>query len=61
MTWLDTVIVGAILVIGLFLMYKALKEPLDLLFGAIGKGIIAIKDGLSGGGGGQQMEVIRYG
>jgi len=61
MTWLDTVIVGAILVIGLFLMYKALKEPLDLLFGAIGKGIIAIKDGLSGGGGGQQREVIRYG
>lgn len=32
MAWLDTTAIVVIMVIGLFLMYRVLKEPLDLLF-----------------------------
>ena len=60
MAWLDTIIVGAVVVIGLFLMYKALKEPLDLLFGLIGKGLSGAKNALVGGAA-EQVEVISYG
>jgi len=60
MAWIDTIIMILITIIGLFLFYKALKEPMDLLFGAIGKGIIGIKNMLSGDSSGQ-MDVIRYG
>lgn len=41
---LDTVILVLIAGIGLFLFYRALKEPMDQLFGLIKKGLVGIKD-----------------
>jgi hypothetical protein len=60
-TWIDWIVVTIIAVIGLFIMYRALKEPLDLLFGLIGKGLIGIKDWIIGMNQEKQYEVIRYG
>ena len=45
--WLDRIIVTAIVVGGLFIMYRGLKEPIDQLGGLIGKGISAIKNKMS--------------
>lgn len=63
MPWLDTAIVGAIIVVGLFIMYRALKEPLDLLFGLIGRGLRGIKDKIvdAKDSGGEYYDEIRYG
>jgi len=60
MATMDWIVGTIISVLGLFIFYRALKEPVDLLFGAIGRGISAIKDMLSGGPA-QQYEEIRYG
>ena len=49
-SWVDTIVVGAIIIFGLFYFYKALKEPLDLLFGGIGRGIKSGMEKLSGAG-----------
>ena len=59
-TWIDYAVGGGIAIVGLFLFYKALKEPMDLLFATIGKGIRAVRDMFSGGVG-EQYEEIRYG
>ncbi len=60
MPWLDTIIVTVIAFMGLIILYRALKEPLDLLFGGIRSlfsGLIErIKDS-----GEDTVEVIRYG
>jgi hypothetical protein len=58
-TWIDYGIIIAIIVFGLFIMYRALKEPMDLLFGFIGKGFSWLGSALSSGGG-KVKEVIRY-
>ena len=60
MTWIDTIVIAIIIMGALFIFYRALKEPVDLMFGLIKKGLIAIKDMLSGGPA-QQFEEIRYG
>lgn len=59
-TTLDWVVGGIIALVGLFIMYRALKEPLDLLFGAIGAGIRGLFGMMSGDRGGG-VQVIRYG
>ncbi len=60
MPWLDTIIVTVIAAVGFVILYRALKEPLDLLFGLITSlfsGLIEkIKDR-----GEDTVEVIRYG
>ena len=56
---IDWVVGGIITVIGLFLFYKALKEPMDLLFGAIGRGLRALFGLFSGPT--EHYEEIRYG
>ena len=56
---IDWVVGSIITIIGLFILYRALKEPMDLLFGVIGRGLVGIKDMLSGGS--RQVEVINYG
>ena len=61
MATVDWVVGTIISVIGIFLFYKALKEPMDLLFGAIGKGLKALFGLFSGGGPSEQYEEIRYG
>jgi hypothetical protein len=61
MSWIDTAIITTVVIVGLFILYRALKEPLDLLFGFIGKIIISIKDKFSDMNTGDQYEVIKYG
>jgi len=40
--WVDTIVVGIVIVAGLFILYKPLKEPIDRLFGAIKKVFLSI-------------------
>ncbi|GAG84753.1 unnamed protein product [marine sediment metagenome] len=62
MGWIDSIVVGIIIVGGLFIFYKALKEPIDLLLSALGKVFAGIKDRISDmGGGGSGYEEIVYG
>jgi len=51
---------GAIAIGGLFIFYRALKEPADQFFSLIGRGLKAIWNGISGGTA-EKIEVIRYG
>jgi len=39
MTWIDTTVITIVVIGGLFIFYRALKEPVDLLFGWIRDGI----------------------
>lgn len=48
MSWIDTVILIVVSVVGLFIIYKALKEPMDLLFGAIKKGFTSLINAFKG-------------
>jgi len=59
MAWLDTLIVGGIVIFGCMIMYKALQEPFDALFRLIAKGFNSIRESVSGEGGG--VEEITYG
>ena len=61
MATIDWVVGGIITIIGLFILYRALKEPMDLLFGVIGRGLVGIKDMLSGGSDSGRVEIIKYG
>lgn len=60
MTWFDYVIVGVIICVGLIIMYRALKEPLDLLFGGIWHMMIWGKESITGGVS-EPTQIIRYG
>ena len=42
------------------ILYKGLKEPIDMLFGFIGKGLANMRDKMADGGGGGPQE-IHYG
>ena len=60
MGWIDTIIVSGIIIFGLVILYRALKEPIDMFFGLIAKLFGYTKDKLvdttdSG------YDVIRYG
>lgn len=59
-TFIDYAVVTVIVLVGLVIMYRALKEPLDLLFGGIAKMFGYAKEQIvdSGDAG---YEVIRYG
>jgi len=59
MATIDWVVGGIISIIGFFILYKALKEPMDLLFGFIGRGIRGIIGLFSSAP--VQYEEIRYG
>jgi hypothetical protein len=48
LSWIDTAIGWGIAIGGLFILYRALKEPMDLLFGFIGRGLVAFKDWIVG-------------
>ena len=58
-TWVDYTVGGIIIAIALAIFYKGLKEPLDLLFGLIGRGLLSIKDKLTGTS--ESYQVIKYG
>ena len=62
MSWIDTVVVIIVVVVGLIILYTALKEPLDLLFGLIGRGFGALRDKIfDWRDGGSYYDEIRYG
>jgi len=61
MGWIDTTVVVIIVIAGLIILYRALKEPLDFLFRLIGQGFGAIRDKISGANVGGYYEEIRYG
>lgn len=60
MGWIDTIVITLIIIIGLMIMYKALKEPIDHLGRLIGMAFGAIRDRFSDAGE-SGVEVIRYG
>ena len=45
--WVSVGVVTLIVLTGLFIFYRALKEPLDLMFHYIGKAFGGIKEGIS--------------
>ncbi len=61
MTWIDTIVVTIVIGMGLAIFYKALKEPMDLLFGAIGRGLKAGFQKITGMGSEQEVNSINYG
>lgn len=60
MTWIDTTVVVTVVALGLIILYKAVKEPIDMLFRLIGRGFGAIRDRVTGMGG-DYYDEIRYG
>jgi len=60
-TWVDYAVVIPIIIVGLVIMYRALKEPLDLLFGLVGRGIKFIVNKLTGMGSETYETRINYG
>jgi len=58
--WIDTIVVGIVIVAGLFVLYKPLKEPIDRLFGGIKKLIINLS-GRAREAKESTVEVINYG
>lgn len=48
MSWVDTLVVGIIIIGGLILMYRALKEPLDMVGGWIASGFNYLRGSISG-------------
>ena len=61
MATIDWVVGGIIGLLGLVILYRALKEPIDLIFGLIRDGFSRGIEMLSGSSGQQGYEVIRYG
>jgi hypothetical protein len=61
MGWIDTIVVTIVILIGLFIMYRALKEPIDLMFYWLGRGLGGIRNKVADIGSGGEYEVIRYG
>jgi hypothetical protein len=57
---LDTIILIIITGICLFLFYRALKEPMDQLFGLIKKAFIGIKDKITDSASSGGRSVITY-
>lgn len=60
--WVDTIVVTIIIATGLVIFYKALKEPLDLLFRGIGRVLGSARDKIIGvkDSGGDYYETIKY-
>jgi len=44
MTWVDTLVVTGVVLFGIIIFYKALKEPIDLLGGLVKRAFVSIKD-----------------
>ena len=59
--WINYLVGTIVIAVGLMIFYKALKEPVDAVFGLIGRGFRAITDKISGWGSEEYDEVIKYG
>lgn len=60
MTWLDTIVLTVVAGVGLAIFYKALHEPLSLLFGFIGRLLKSGFDKLTGADNIQEVKTIEY-
>lgn len=60
MDWITTIVVIVVICVGLAIFYKALHEPLNMLFSWIWRGIMAIK-GAGSRAKENTEEVIEYG
>jgi len=60
MAWLDTIVLTVVIGLGLAIFYKALKEPVDLLFGFVFRGIKAGIGKLTGMGQQEEASSISY-
>lgn len=61
MSWTDTIVVTIIIIGGIFLLYPALKEPIDLVLHWLGKGFVGLKNMISGASEETYDNVITYG
>ena len=63
MTWIDTIVIGVVIMGALFIFYRALKEPVDMVFGWIKLGLGNLIGLIKGGGesAADKYEVITYG
>lgn len=61
MNYIDTAVVSIVAVVGLVIMYKALKEPLDLLFHGIANLLGWGRDKVVNAGTGGNYSTIQYG
>ena len=61
MTTIDWVVGGLVAIIGLFILYKAIQEPIDMLLDLIKRGLIAVKDWLFGIDAQRGYDQITYG
>jgi hypothetical protein len=63
MSWVDTVVVGIVIIIAIGIFYRALKEPIDHVLYWVKAGIVGAIDGLrnSGGSAGNVTQTITYG
>lgn len=59
-TWIDWFVGGLVILIGLGIFYKALKEPLDMVFGWVGGIFRFILDRIQGTSE-SAYDVIEYG
>jgi len=60
MSWIDTIVVTLVVAVGLFILYRPLKEPIDAFFGLLKRGALWVIDMVRGTTVGQ-VEEIRYG
>jgi hypothetical protein len=61
-TTVDWIVGGSVAILGLFILYRALKEPIDLALGFIGRGIgSAIEWVVNSGNRSSGDKVISYG
>ena len=60
MGFIDTIAVFCVLVGGIFIFYRALKEPADHFFRLVGIGFTNLKDWMAERGG-DSLEEITYG
>ena len=60
-SWIDTIAVVIVIGGALAILYKGLKEPIDLLLGVIKRSFSTIKDKILGDGESGIYETINYG
>ena len=64
MATVDWVVGGIVAILGIFILYKALKEPIDLFLGFVGRGIRSAIEWVANSGSGSSSSgdrVISYG
>ena len=63
MDWVSTIVLTIVVIGGLLLFYRALKEPMDMLFGFLGRGFAWIGQSIRNAGDNSRnyVQEIRYG